>query len=396
MNQEEARQLLQKYRLGLCSDEEKMKIETWYDQMAASGDWDWSASEKEAFNRKLSDRISKAIREDGASDSFRKRVYFRKLMAAAAVLAVLLISSLYFLVVHDQHIPSPGKPSVSLANRKPADPGTDGAVLVLSGGQKIMLDSGSKSLVATDNGVQIFRKNGGIEYQRDGELSGEAYNTMITPMAKQYHFLLSDGTGVWLNAGSSVRYPVTFSGAARTVEVTGEAYFEVAPKYLASGVKMPFIVKINQGDDSGGEVEVLGTHFNINAYNNEEAVKTTLLEGKVKVTHSGSSVILAPGNQSQLSKNGQLKVQERVDTEQILAWKNGYFSFDRTSLLAAMRQLERWYDIRVVYSGGKVPDEYFSGELPRNASLAAVLNAFKLSGVVYEINGNTLTVLQKK
>ncbi len=210
---------------------------------------------------------------------------------------------------------------------------------------------------------------------KDGELAYNAatmynapisYNTISTPKGRQFTLQLPDGSKVWLNAASSLRYPVAFAGAERKVEITGEAYFEVA-----KNKKMPFKVSINNKTT----VEVLGTHFNVNAYNDEETIKTTLLEGVVKVSHEKQTQLLQPGEQasvSQPSQKSQSITVQTTDVDAAVAWKNGTFSFTNASLETVMRQLARWYDIEVEFVGA-VPGGAFSGEIDRALSLDQVL-----------------------
>src|SRR6185436_4631037 len=190
----------------------------------------------------------------------------------------------------------------------------------------------------------------------------------------------------WLNASSSIRYPAVFNGKERVVDVTGEAYFEVAPVRLRSGQKLPFVVNILSGQK--GRVEVLGTHFNINAYDDEETVRTTLLEGKVKVASgkwpvaSGKSpeqeVMLKPGEQAVFISHSPLAINYSPVLEEVMAWKNGYFQFERADIQTVMRQIARWYDVDVQYDGMITKDK-FGGSIPRDATLSQVLHALEQS-----------------
>jgi transmembrane sensor len=190
---------------------------------------------------------------------------------------------------------------------------------------------------------------------------------------------LEDGTGVWLNAASSIKYPTAFTGNERRVEITGEAYFEVA-----HNADKPFRVTFNEQT-----VEVLGTHFNINAYADEPAAKTTLLEGKVKLTNKAQSAMLLPGQEAVLVTNGY-QVKE-ADLEQAMAWKNGIFYFDNTDVKTIMRQVARWYNVQVEYEG-KVTDYKFAGDLRRNTNLANVLQILEQAGIHFRMEGRKLIV----
>jgi ferric-dicitrate binding protein FerR (iron transport regulator) len=208
------------------------------------------------------------------------------------------------------------------------------------------------------------------------------YNTMNTPPGGQYKLKLPDGTNVWLNAASSITYPTAFMGKDRTVTITGEAYFEVANDRLK-----PFHVKVNEMD-----VEVFGTHFNVNAYNDEPAVKTTLLEGSVKVSKYAASVILKPGEQTSVSQSSYPSQPIPVETDLVMAWKNGLFNFNKVSLQDVMKQIARWYDVQIVYQG-EIRPKKFGGEIQRDLNLSEVLEGLKETGIHFRIEGKKLIVL---
>jgi transmembrane sensor len=262
-------------------------------------------------------------------------------------------------------------------------PGKEGAVLTLSDGSKMVLDSLGNGIVATQSGTTIELKNGRLTYQASGRTGAEIlYNTMSTPRGRQFQLSLPDGSKVWLNAESSIRYPVDFTGNQRKVEITGEAYFEVV-----KNTAKPFIVAINPQTT----VEVLGTHFNINAYNNEPAIATTLLEGAVKFSHEKQQSLLKPGQQARAATTGKISIVNDADIDKVMAWKNGAFNFEGASLEQLMRQLERWYDITVVYENG-IPQKEFTGEIGRNVKLADVVEALHSLGVNLRLEGRTLIV----
>jgi ferric-dicitrate binding protein FerR (iron transport regulator) len=195
--------------------------------------------------------------------------------------------------------------------------------------------------------------------------------------------VLADGTKVWLNAASSLYYPTAFTGRERRVEFHGEAYFEVA-----KNAAQPFIVTTNKS-----EIKVLGTHFNINAYENEQAVKTTLLEGAVQVSTDTKTAVLKPGEQAIVSgKDPAIHVMQ-TDTDAAIAWKNGWFLFDKADIETIMKQLERWYDVEVMYAG-EISKDHYTGQVPRNAKLSEVLKMLELSQTHFKIDGKKITVLQ--
>lgn len=263
-------------------------------------------------------------------------------------------------------------------------PGYNGATLTLDNGQEILLDSALNGVVAQQQGSVARLENGQLRYE--GEASEQVYNTMTTAKGRQFHLLLPDGTGVWLNSGSSIRFPTLFK-KERQVYITGEAYFEVA-----QNAAMPFSV-VAAGK---ARIEVLGTRFNINAYSNEEALEATLLQGKVKVLALDSSAndvaILQPGQQA-VVKN-KIQVLTQVNKEQVLAWKDGLFNFEHMGLEEVMRQLERWYDIEVVYEKGVDRQMQFFGEISKLNNLQEVLNILRQSGIHFRLNEKrVLTVL---
>jgi len=218
----------------------------------------------------------------------------------------------------------------------------------------MVLDSLGNGLLATQQGTKVVLNNGQLSYQAANTTTATgAWNTINTPRGRQFKVALPDGTQVWLNAASSIRYPVAFTGKERKVEINGEAYLEVA-----KNTSMPFIVQANDV-----EVLVLGTHFNINSYSDEEAIKTTLLEGAVKVSTGAATALLTPGKQAAISTGSGMNVQA-ADIEQVVAWKNGVFNFQNATLEQVMRQLARWYDIEIVYEKD-IPHIEFEGDFNR-------------------------------
>ncbi len=229
---------------------------------------------------------------------------------------------------------------------------------------------------------------------------------MTTQRGRQFQLTLPDGSKVWLNAGSSITYPTDFTTTARKVTITGEAYFEINTIRNKAGNNIPFFVDIQAvaGNGPRGQVEVLGTHFNINAYNDEGAIRTTLLEGKVKITPSidaqlvvRSSKMLAPGQQALLllatNSNQPPSISVRtIDADAAIAWKNGLFNFHKASLPSLMRQIARWYDVEVVYRG-PLPNRLFGGEIERNLHLSQVIKILGKMGVQCTIEDKKLIVL---
>ena len=264
-------------------------------------------------------------------------------------------------------------------------PGGNKAVLTLGDGSEIILDSAKNGNLGNQGNSNITKSKTGELIYNEGSakaVNAIVFNTLTTPKGGQYHIVLPDGSGVWLNAASSLKFPTSFTGKERRVEITGEVYFEVM-----HNAKMPFIVKINET-----EVAVLGTHFNVMAYPDEKTIKTTLLEGAVKVSRAGKSATLSPGQQASITNSvGNINVLANVDTEKEMAWKNGYFQFEDENLESIMRQVARWYDVDVNYDGN-MSKEHFTGRLPRNANVSKVLKILSLSGVKFRIENKTINV----
>ncbi|MFT3935299.1 MAG: DUF4974 domain-containing protein [Chitinophagaceae bacterium] len=305
---------------------------------------------------------------------------------AAAAVIILLIGGAAYLLLPTKQLP---KQEIvkNTVQKKDIDPGRMGAILTLDNGKSVVLDSMGNGLVASQNGSNAVLINGKLVYNTgSAAATGISYNTMTTPKGRQFQMVLPDGTKVWLNAASSLRYPVAFAGNERKVEITGEVYFEVA-----KNAAMPFRVMINKETS----VEVLGTHFNINAYANESSINTTLLEGSVKVTGGNNKAMLKPGQQARINNAATnaaaIEVLSDVNTDKVVAWKDGVFNFQDAKLHEVMRQLERWYDIDVVYEKD-VPEMEFVGKMGRDLSLSAVLRGLKNSKVHYRVEGRKLVI----
>jgi len=302
--------------------------------------------------------------------------------AAAAIIICMLSVSLYFLFK-----PQPARQISKTENIKsPANdvaPGGNKAILTLANGTSIILDSAANGTLTTQGNSKILKLNGMLSYNTLKNKSSEVlYNTISTPRGGQYELMLSDGSKVWLNAASSLRFPASFVGKERKVELLGEAYFEVA-----KNAAMPFKVKVH-----GMEVEVLGTHFNINSYDNESMIRTTLLEGSVKINKNNSSSLLKPGQQAQMNKAGEIKIINNVDVEEAIAWKEGKFQFDKADIHDIMRQLARWYDVDVEYKG--TVSSHFGGTISRDVNLSQVLNMLHLTGEVnFQIQDKKVVVM---
>jgi len=304
--------------------------------------------------------------------------------AAAAVLIVFMSSALYFLVNNNRNNQNANEITTKTSNLKDdVMPGGDKAMLTLSDGSTIVLDSAGNGILAQQGNTQIIKQqNGELIYNASGEGNNFAFNILSTPHGGQYKLTLPDGSKVWLNAASSLKYPTAFSGNSRQVEVTGEAYFEIT-----KDVNRPFKVQVNQM-----EVEVLGTHFNVNGYEDEHIIHTTLLEGRVKINTQEGSNFLNPGQQAQLQKSGKIKLINDADLEEIMAWKNGNFQFENADISVVMRQLARWYDVDVEYKGNV--SRHFIGTISRSVNLSQVLTMLEQTGEVkFKIEGRKVIVM---
>jgi ferric-dicitrate binding protein FerR (iron transport regulator) len=307
--------------------------------------------------------------------------------AAAAAVLLILITTTWLLL---NRRPEPKKEIAAVpVNTHDVQPGKNKAILILGDGRKILLDSAAAGRLALQGNTQVDYKNGQVSYheghqQGPGEL---LYNTLSTANGESYSLTLADGSRVWLNAASSIRFPVAFTGKERRVEITGEVYFKVA-----KNANLPFIVTA-----SGMDVQALGTEFNINAYSNEPSIKTTLLEGKVSVKSASTdpsaqaSLILTPGQQSQLDANNHLTFEKDINVDEIIAWKEGVFHFESADLKTIMRQFARWYNVEIVYEGA-VKNRKFFGVVNRNNTLKQVLEMLKDNEIVYSIEGKKLIV----
>lgn len=376
MNKTQISELLKQYQEGTLSDEDRDKLDAWYLQKALDSKLQLNEYELEDSYQYLKSTLP--VQHE------RKVVSLWPHIAAAASIALLLGSGIfYFIQPKEQNV------QVTVKPQEIAPGGTRG-VLTLSNGKQIVLsDISSKDTIAKEgeeDEVTIkMNANGEITYvinpNADGSKDDNSFNTLSTPTGGQYNIILADGTKVYLNAVSSIKYPTQFNGNKRIVELEGEAYFEVA-----KNKSKPFIVK-----SDNQSIEVLGTHFNVHSYNNESVIKTTLLEGSVAVTYKNQKSILKPGQQSDVSDNfSKIKVRE-VDTEEAVAWKNGRFKFDNADLKNVMRQLERWYGIKVEYRGD-VSDVRFNGGTFRNKNLSEVLKVLELSNIKFKVEGKTVIV----
>lgn len=359
---QEREELFQYFSEAHNDEELKKQIEaTWNDQFSVHDQDDKQANL--IFQNIISAETQPKVRRMG----------FWKYVAAACFVLAVGVGS-YFLLFTKTEKP------IQIVSLPPADveaPKITKATITLADGKTVSIDSLSS---VVQSNVQLLKTaDGKIIYS--GDASEIIYNTLTNPRgSKVIDMQLSDGSHVWLNAGSSVTYPVAFAGNERKISISGEAYFEVA-----HDASKPFFV--SKGDMN---VQVLGTHFNVNAYDDEDNIKVTLLEGSVKVNNKNSEGLLKPRQQAQVSSN--VKVISNVDVEQVMAWKNGLFSFDNADLPSVMRQLARWYDIEVEYAG-KIPEGRFEGKIVRDLSLSQLLKVLSSTRIHHKMEGNNKIII---
>jgi len=316
------------------------------------------------------------------------RVFFIRWTAAAAVV-ILLAGGAWLWRTGASEKPA----SVAQQPARDVAPGHEGAILTLADGKQIVLDSSGNEALDRQGNASVTRLSAGELAYRAENTSGSAgaemvYNTLTTPRGRRTSVLLSDGTRVWLNAASSIRYPTVFSGRSRTVEVSGEAYFEVA-----KNAAMPFIVRTTGSSPRPPvEVQVLGTSFNITAYSDDDEVSTTLTDGSVKVVSGAAAVLMTPGQQMVAKDKGKLEANPGVDVEKVIAWKDGYFLFHNDDLPTIMKQLSRWYDIEVHFDG--TVSAHYTGKISRQVNISQVLNLFQaVGGVKFSVQNKEVRVL---
>lgn len=308
----------------------------------------------------------------------RTLTFWKNAGAVAAAVAGILILSWWF-VDRADNVPMQASIEESIL------PGKQSATLMLSDGQQIQLQGASNGPIADEMGIRISKSSDGQLIYEIGQNSEAVtgHHVLSTTKGETYRIKLPDGTQVWLNAASALKYPASFAlQGTREVELTGEAYFEVA-----KDAKRPFVVR-----SAGQHIQVLGTHFNVNSYTDEPSVRTTLVEGLVEVTSASQKLQLHPGQQSSLTSNGRLKLQT-VDTAPIIAWTNHEFMFDGDDIESVMRKIARWYNIEVIFEGKKTTEK-FGGGISRFDDVKQVLSLLeKTGGVHFRIDGKTLYVL---
>lgn len=397
-------ELIIKYLAGTLTEEEQVILDEWkalpqnrqlLDQLS---DGQWVKNELQKISRVKEDiaynKLSQIYAQQSIPITMPHRSNKRTWYLAAASLILILGAGFWFLLSRSSKEVTPVE-LTGLVDRfkNVVQPGGNRARLILADNTVIILDSADNGLLSQQGDIKVIKlDNGAIEYKKvaaSGQETAVTYHTIATPKGGQYMVSLPDGSKAWLNTASSLRFPTAFTGKERIVELTGEGYFEVRPLPADGHGKKPFIVK-------AGEVQVvvLGTHFNVNAYTDEDAIKTTLLEGAVKVIMGSDAELLKPREQAQAFRQGTLKTVKQADLEQTMAWHNGVFAFRNASIVAIMRQAQRWYDIELIYEGKVNKDQTFTGDIPRNVALSQLLKILDATGSVhFRIEGKTVTVM---
>lgn len=365
--------LADKLLKGTISEEEKVLFENWYNTFPEE-DVRWNDESVHAA-AELKRRIYRRVKGDS--------IITGKWYWAAAVITLLIAGGAYY-----HYNTQKGREQLLAKSGSVSGgtivPGTNKATLVMANGNTITLNDEENGVLAQQGNTKIIKLNSGqLAFQQgQGNDAGSmaSLNTLSTPRGGQYQITLPDGTAVWLNAASKLVFPTAFTGKDRVVKLTGEAYFEVA-----ANERQPFIVMANEM-----EVSVLGTHFNVKAYGDESFAKTTLLEGKVKVGVNNKHVLLKPGQQAKMNNAGAMNVIA-VNVDDVVAWKNGTFSFDDVTIAEVLQQLARWYDVEIVYPDG-VPNGLFRGEIDKKSDIATVLKILEVSGVKFTVEGHKILV----
>ncbi len=376
--------LIQKYLDDTATLEERAAVDQWYHSLSSS-EVEVDAAESEAqVDGRIKERLDDLVQKDKRVVLFGRKRMLR--VAAAVIFFIGLSGSLYYFFFSSNTVAAISQnAAVDSTLVDDIAPGGNKATLILGDGTRLILDSTSDGSLALQGNTNVIKvATGQLEYKNDKNqsLKEVLYNQISTPRAGQYHVTLSDGTRVWLNSASSIRFPTDFQDSLREVEITGEAYFEVA-----HNAAKPFRIKVKDT-----YISVLGTHFNVMAYDNESSIKTTLLLGAVKVTSDKLSRLLAPGQQSQVNSSGSIAIIKEADIEEAVAWRHGKFLFNSADLHSIMRQIERWYDVDVSFA--RDMDLHFTGQLSRNVNVSQLLKKLELTNEIhFKIEKGKITVL---
>lgn len=380
--------LLQKYLDGQCSITESEELYAWLQSSSShrsllttmQREFEQAMNAHHEIPAEVSDRIEKRLLE-GITRKKTVKLYYWRWAAAAAI--VLLLAGVYFVNTSTPRT-SPIAADQSINNEADVAPGTNKAILTLANGDNVTLDSAGNQVIKQGKTL-VRQRNGQLQYAANDNGDAVVYNTLTVPRGGQFNIVLPDGSHVWLNAASSLKYPTAFNGAQRIVEMQGQGYFEVA-----KNTKQPFLVRVNNM-----EVQVLGTSFDIMAYTDEKSVNTTLITGAVNIHQGSIQQRLQPGQQAVLDPaTGAITVRS-ADVDQVIAWKTGFFEFDNARLTDIMRQVSRWYDIDVSYNQA-VDTRLFGGRISRNLPLSDMLHMLEANGPKFLLTGRKLIVTSMK
>ncbi len=380
MTREEYNALYEKYLSGNCTSKEREAIEHYQDSMDLDKHH-WikdQMGEQEFIKETIHSELLNSIARQ------KRRQMIRTWYAAAAVLLLILSSGLYFNNLKKRTTIIAKTESPRFKND--VLPGDNRAILTLDDGSQINLDDAQNGVLASEDNTDIRKTGSGqLEYSASGKLIETVkYNTLSTPMGGQYQLSLPDGSRVWLNSGSSIRFPTAFIGKERIIELKGEAFFDIR-----ENKKMPFIVRTNNSMD----IRVLGTQFNVMAYDDEKNINTTLLEGSVQILKESGTAFLEPGQAAILNKGtGKIKVAA-ADIEEAVAWKNGFFIFSNENIESIMRKVSRWYNVEVDYQGN-LSNKDFVGTISRDKNISEILKMLELTGAIhFKVDGRRVTVM---
>ena len=361
-------ELAHRFTSGTATDEEKALLHQWFDgaDKEETEQVFLPVGETEDDVRlRMKTRLLLAIEQEPP----RRIGYYTRWIAAAVTLVAVSLTGLYFWKAHKSR--QAAVPAVAAISHNDLQPGGNKATLLLGDGSVVNLGAVKNGIIRKVAGTLIDKQDGQLRYNVSAADLAPEMNTIQTPRGGQYQVILPDGTKVWLNAASSLTYPTAFKGVSREVRLNGEAYFEVA-----GDKEKPFKVMVGNM-----QVNVLGTHFNVMAYEDETAIRTTLLEGAVKVTNGGASHLLKPGQEARLDRSSETLSLSEVNADEAVAWKNGVFQFGGASIETVMREIVRWYDVDVEYEGRT--SEHFRGTISRDVNASEVFKMLELTGAVH-------------
>jgi transmembrane sensor len=393
----EIRELAAKWMDGTITPEEKARFEAWYNGLdfAELELLDHWAAGPEQIEAQILQKLQTSLRETkgGSVRTLSRGREFRRSSRWVVAASVLLLvgAGAFFFYFRNKDAGAPGGTAGQRVAGEIA-PGRDGAVLTLTDGSRVNLDSAANAPIAPQGGSQVLLQNGAVVYEKKAAAPGTAaidpaaatvYNTITTPKGRQFQVVLPDGSHVWLNAASSLRYPPVFAGDRRVVQLSGEAYFEIA-----KDERKPFVVTAR-----GMRVQVLGTAFNLMAYPDETAVNTTLVTGAVRVVAANSNLVLDPDQQASLPDSAGRLAVSKPNLKVVLAWKDGRFRFDGAKIATIMRQIARWYDVDIEYKG-EPPSNEFNGSISRAEYARKILDALERTGNVhFSLEGRKIIVM---